>query len=81
MLYNFDYLLKINMIIPIDAKIKDVLVHYITRVNIGPNSIGNSFYFLYQEKTINKNKKKTIWKMNILGSSIFVIDKQGIMGN
>ena len=72
---------KINMLVPIDAKMKDILVQYVTRVNLGPNVIDKSIYFLYGGKKIKKNEEKTVWQMNILsGSIIIVIDKQGVMG-
>ena len=72
---------KVNMLVPLDAKMKDILVQYVVKQNLGPNVIDNSIYFLYGGKKIKKNENRTVRQMNILnGAIVIVIDKKGIMG-
>ena len=72
---------KVNMLVPADAKMKDILVQYVLKLNLGPDVIENSIYFLYGGKKIKKNENRTVRQMNILnGAIVIVIDKKGIMG-
>ena len=72
---------KINMLVPDNIKMKDVLVKYVLKVGLDPNVIGESIYFLYGGNRIKKNEKKTVREMYILNSAvIIVIDKKGILG-
>ena len=72
---------KVNMLVPVDAKMKDILVQYVLKLNLGPNVIDNSIYFLYGGKKIKKNENRTVRDMNILnGAIVIVIDKKGVMG-
>ena len=72
---------KVNMLVPVDAKMKDILVQYVLKLNLGPNVIDNSIYFLYGGKKIKKNENRKVSDMNILnGAIVIVIDKKGVMG-
>ena len=72
---------KINMLVPNDVKLKDVLVQYILKIGLGPDVIDKDIYFLCNGNKIKKNENMTLREKCFLsGTVIIVIDKKGIMG-
>ena len=72
---------KINMLVPDNIQIKEVLVKYVLRIGLEPDVIDNAIYFLYGGNKIKKNERRTIREMYMLnGAIIIVIDKKGIIG-
>ena len=72
---------KINMLVPDNIQMKEVLVKYVLRIGLEPDVIDNAIYFLYGGNKIKKKERRTIREMYILnGAIIIVIDKKGVIG-
>ena len=73
---------KINMVLPYNAKLEDILIKYITKVGIGPNTIDKDIYFLFGGNKIKKDDKRTAQEIGMInGSVVIVLDKNGIIGS
>ena len=71
----------LNMLVPSDVKIKDLLIQYVLRLGYGPDVIESSLYFICNGLKLKKNENRTVNDLCILnGTVIVVIDKKGIMG-
>ncbi len=72
---------KLNMLVPNDVKMKDILVQYVLKIGLGPDVIDQGIYFLCNGNKIKKNENRTLREMCFLnGTVIIVVDKKGIMG-
>ena len=73
---------KVNMVVPYNAKLEDILVKYITKVGIGPDTIDKDIYFLFGGNKIKKGDKRTAQDIGMIdGSVVIVLDKKGIIGS
>jgi len=72
---------RVNLVVPEDAKMSDVLVQYVLKINLGPEVIDKDIYFLFGGRKLKKNERKTLQQLFIMDSSvIIVVDKSGILG-
>ena len=72
---------KINVLVPATAKMKDVLVKFVSKIGLSENDIDNTIIFIYSARKIKKNEKKTLIEMGILnGAIIITMDKSGVSG-
>jgi len=73
---------KVNMIVPYNAKLEEVLFKYVTKVGVGPDIIDKDIYFLFGGNKIKKNEKRTAQEIGMIdGSVVIVLDKKGIIGS
>ena len=73
---------KVNMIVPYNAKLEDILVKYVTKVGVGPNTIDQDIYFLFGGNKIKKDDQRTAQEIGMIdGSVVIVLDKKGIIGS
>ena len=73
---------KVNMVVPYNAKLEDILVKYVTKVGVGPNTIDQDIYFLFGGNKIKKDDKRTAQEIGMIdGSVVIVLDKKGIIGS
>ena len=73
---------KVNMIIPCDTKLEDILLKYVAKVGVGPNTIDKDIYFLFGGNKIKKDEKRTAQEIGMVdGSIVIVLDKKGIIGS
>ena len=74
---------KMNIICPINMKIKDLFVKYVTRLGLGPNVMGSSLFFLFNGGKLNINDERPIQALggNIFGLNIVVLDIKGVIGS
>ena len=70
-----------NITCPLNMKVKDLFIKYVTRLGLGPNIMGNSFYFLFNGRRLNHNEEKTIQEEGIEGSHMIVVDIRGVIGS
>ena len=72
---------KINVLVPVTAKMKDVLIKFVTKIGLTENDIDNTIIFIYSARKIKKNENRTLNEMGILnGSIIITMDKSGVLG-
>ena len=73
---------KVNMVVPYNAKLEDILVKYVTKVGVGPNTIDQDIYFLFGGNKIKKDDQRTAQEIGMIdGSVVIVLDKKGIIGS
>ena len=73
---------KIMVVAPVNMKIKDLFVNYITRLGLGPNVLGDSIFFLFNGAQISKNDNRTVEELGLIsGSIIIVLDLKGVIGS
>ena len=72
---------KMNITCPLNMKVKDLFIKYVTRLGLGPSIMGNSFYFLFNGHRLSHNEEKTVQEAGIAGSHIIVIDVRGVIGS
>jgi len=73
---------KVNMVVPYNAKLEEVLFKYVTKVGVGPDTIDKDIYFLFGGNKIKKNEKRTAQEIGMIdGSIVIVLDKKGIIGS
>ena len=75
---------RINMYVPINAKMKDIFRAFIKRVGLPEYTLGKYINFLFNGLYLNYNEEKTVYEMGIKFdfSSIVVLDtKNLIAGN
>ena len=72
---------KVNMIVPYNAKLEDILIKYVKKVGVGPNTIDKDIYFLFGGNKIKKDDKRTAQDIGLIsGSIVIALDKKGIIG-
>ena len=73
---------KLNMYIPIDAKMKDVFQAFIDKVGLQKEVLGTYIYFLFNGLTIPIKSEKTISEVGIYAdfTTILVIDTSNLLG-
>lgn len=73
---------KVNIICPVNMRLEDLFIKYITRLGLGPNVLGNSIFFLFNGSKININDKRTVSDIGLIhGSNIIVLDLKGVIGS
>ena len=72
---------KVNIVAPIDMKVKDLLFKYVTKLGLGPNVMGTSLFFLFNGKKINLNEEKTIHNLGLENAHIIVLDPKEVIGS
>ena len=73
---------KVIIVCPVNMKMKDLFVNYITRLGLGPNVLGDSIFFLFNGSKINKNDTRTVGELGLIsGSNIVVLDINGVIGS
>ena len=72
---------KMNITCPLNMKVKDLFIKYVTRLGLAPTIMGNSFYFLFNGRRLNHNEEKTIQEEGIEGSHMIVVDIRGVIGS
>ena len=73
---------KINVICPVNMRMNDLFVKYITRLGLGPNVLGDSIFFLYNGSNIKINEQRTASELGLIdGSNIIVLDIKGVIGS
>ena len=71
-----------NIVCPINMKIKDLFVQYAIRLGLGPNVLGDSLFFLFNGAKISKNDNRTVFQLGLsAGSNIIVLDLKGVIGS
>ena len=73
---------KVNVITPVNMRMNDLFVKYITRLGLGPNLLGQSIFFLYNGSKIKVDDKRTVAEMGLVdGSNVIVLDLKGVIGS
>ena len=75
---------KMNIVCSVNTKIKDLFIKYISRLGLGPNVMGDSIFFLFNGKKIDKNDNRQINQLGFsfnTGTTILVIDTKDIIGS
>lgn len=73
---------KMNIVCPLNMKIKDLLVQYVLRLGLGPNVLGDSLFFLFNGAKMNKNDERSVFDLGLnAGSNIIVLDLKGVIGS
>ena len=72
---------KMNIICPVNMRVKDLFIKYVTRLGLAPTVMGNSFYFLFNGRRLNHNEEKTVQEEGIEGSHMIVVDIRGVIGS
>lgn len=73
---------RMNIVCPINMKIKDLFVQYAIRLGLGPNVLGDSLFFLFNGAKISKNDNRTVFQLGLsAGSNIIVLDLKGVIGS
>ena len=71
----------INIIVPIDIKVKDLLLTYAKKVEIDQNLLGRDIYFLFNGYKININEDKDLTSFGLKdGDKIIVVDSKVKIG-
>ena len=69
---------KVNLICPVNIRMKDLLVNYINILGFEPNAFGDSIMFLYNGTIININDNRNVAEIGIFdGSYILVLVLKG----
>jgi len=72
---------RVNLVVPEDAKMSDVLVQYVLKIKLLPEVIDKDIFFLFGGRKLKKNERKTLQQLFIMDTSvIIVVDKSGILG-
>ena len=73
---------KVLVITPINKKLEEVLIEYVSKVGVGPNLIGNGLYFLFNGQKLKKEDyNKTLSQIGLINmSNIIVIDPNFVIG-
>ena len=73
---------KVIIVCPVNMKMNDLFIRYITRMGLGPNVLGDSIFFLFNGSKINKNDTRTVGELGLIsGSNIVVLDLKGVIGS
>jgi len=73
---------KVNVITPVNVRMKDLFVKYITRLGLGPNVLGQSIFFLFNGSKIKVDDNSTVAEIGLVdGSNIIVLDLKGVIGS
>jgi len=84
--YNIDFQtpagFKVLMSVPINAKIGEILLEYLSVVGLGPNVLGEGIYFLFNGNKIKKqDRNKTVQELGVTTlSHIIVVDTENLIG-
>jgi len=73
--------LCINIIVPINIKVKDLLLTYANKMEINQNLLGKDIYFLYNGYKLNINEDKDLPSFGLKdGDKIIVVDSKVKIG-
>ena len=70
------------MTVPINAKIGEILLEYISLVGLGPGVLEKDIYFLFNGNKIKKqDRNKTVQELGVTTlSHIIVVDTENLIG-
>ena len=69
------------MTVPIDIKVKDLIIAFINQIGFNTSILDKDIYFLFNGSKIDINEEKTLEQMQIFDPSIIlVIDTRGVLG-
>ena len=69
--------LIINIVVPIDVKIKDLLLVYSKKMGIKQDLLGKIFYFLYNGQRININEEKDLISFGLVDKAKIIVFRIG----
>ena len=69
--------LIINIVVPIDVKIKDLLLVYSKKMGIKQDLLGKIFYFLYNGQRININEEKDLISFGLVDKAKIIVSRIG----
>ena len=71
---------RININAPIDATVREILVHYIQRIGLGPGVIQNGIFFFYNGAKLTKNVEQLLVKEAFIDTTnIIVVDTKSLI--
>ena len=73
--------LKVTLCVPIDIKIKDLLLSFIQCIGLSEKSLGKDIAFLFNSCMINAKEETNIIKYGLKNNcSIIVVDQRNVYG-
>ena len=79
--FSFSNGSSVMMTVPIDIKVKDLIIAFINQIGFNTSILDKDIYFLFNGSKIDINEEKTLEQMQIFDPSIIlVIDTRGVLG-
>ena len=74
--------LKVNMVVPINLKLKDLFKTFIEKVGLKENVLGSYINFVFNGTLIKVNDERTIWEAGMTTDyiNVMVIDTSNLLG-
>ena len=71
----------VNIVCPVNLKVKDLLIKYINKLGLGPGVMGTSIFFLFNGLRLDINENSTVSEIGLIsGSTIIVLDVNSVIG-
>ena len=64
---------RINIVVPIDIKIKDLFLVYAKKMGVNQNLLGKKYFFCYNGRIVGINEEKDLISFGLVGQERIIV--------